>query len=1153
MNYNDIVTLRAMRPAYNIQEESRDEWKAFIANDQFNGVLEDMIKAVANNDADNHKSMWIAGTYGTGKSHAGAVLKHLFCDKLDEIRDYVDEEYQNEKYAKLRNALYKVRQRKRLFPVELYGQQSIAHAEDLSLQLQKEISNALRKAGIDIAVKTDFDALVEHIDEQPEIWQTLLNNNSILSSVAPDLNKLKQLLSTCDTEVLDRVRNAQRVAGIDIRLKGNKIQQWIFEMQNKLRELGEYDGLLIIWDEFTEIMTSGLGLPLLVQLQEISEAMMSPENDSYFLFISHPSVLNSLKEEEREKTKGRYHYEIYNMEPVSAFKIMSKKFKVVDQETYNERKDSFFALHSKLLDTFSSSSTDTQETIDNIKNLFPLHPSTANLATYYARESGSSSRSVFEFLASDAVRDFLNDEENFNAERTITCDYLWDYVQPYFESDSARFGAVTERYNSHHLAVEAAGENYLKVFKGILLLNALNNIANSDTVTPSQENIEYLFVGTEVWSELLEILDFLNDKSIIQRQPNGNFSILFTALPGEEILAIKEELSSSNYLYTDQVIKFGDTARQFFDKNFKQVVRPLSYQFFSKQGNEYTLLNKIENTQHGARSYETFLAILVGRNQEEIFTLKGIAEKNSQDEDRFGNTAFAVMEEPMGDKEYERFIEYQANAECAQRHGLANQQRTYSKNASDMISSWCSLMRTHNVTFYYHGENMTIVGSRMASTINNAIAPSIFTAGPESLDAIREKSSVTYWKKASVKSTVDAILSFNNKQDILASPACSGQARHVEFLLQDSINDDLTWKSDINPEHPLKRVCDYINEWLSGKHTSRNQTFNLGDKLIGLTEPPFGLYQSYAPMAMVAFAMRRYVNQIYDTNGKPRSAQHLVGDVVEMFNAWERGRSSNKLNFMFESKEAGKLSKNLISMFSLKKLKGYSDISSLKDARWAITHEYAKEKGYPIWSLKYCSSEYNSDDMHTLIDNVMKVVSDPESMKNPSLLSDTINGYDRLKIEWGNLMVENNGENYQDGFNNFMKSIDIVKIKEEELAEAFTYLKQHLEGEVGLWKEDEVKDSLKDWRMEKQDRVYIERIGGGASNVPPYKPEGDDETTDAYAGERPAGNVAKTRETLSSWVKMTPANEAKELLSEIIDHESGNVLDIIMMYVRGSK
>lgn len=1152
MKYNDIVTLRSMRPAYNIQEEGKDEWKTFIANDQFNGVLEHMIKAVANNDADNHKSMWIAGTYGTGKSHAGAVLKHLFCDPIDDIREYVDEEYKEDKYAKLKNALYKVRQKKRLFPVELYGQQAIAHTEDLSLQLQKEISNALNEAGINIAVQTDFDALVEHINEQPTIWQSLIDNNSILSSVAPDLNKLKQLLSSCDTEVLDRVRNAQRVAGIDIRLKGNKIKQWIVEVQNKLRELGEYDGLLIIWDEFTEIATSSLGIPLLNQIQEIVETLSSPENDSYFLLISHPSALGVLDEGKRETTKGRYHYMTYNMEPVSAFKIMSKKFKVVNQELYDERRDRFFALHGDLLDIFSSTSADAQETIKNIKNLFPLHPSTANLATYYAREAGSSSRSVFEFLASDAVRNFLDDESNFEHERTITCDLLWDYVQPYFESDSARFGAVTERYNSHHLAVEAKGDNYLRVFKGILLLNALNNIANSDTVTPSQQNIENLFVGTEIWSELQEILDFLNDKSIIQRQPNGNFSILFTALPGEEILAIKEELASSNYLYTDQVIKFGDAARLAFDKNFKQVARPLSYQFFSKQGNEYTLLNKIENTKDGAKSYETFLAILVGRDKDEIFALKDIAERNSSDKDRFANTAFVVMEEPLGEKEYERFIEYQANAECAQRHGLANQQRTYAKNASEMISNWCTRMRGHNVTFYFHGENMSIVGSRMASTINNSIAPAIFYAGPESLDDIRAKSSVTYWKKASVKATVDAILSYNNKQDILASPACSGQARHVEFLLQDSVNDDLSWKNDINPDHPLKRVCDYIDEWLSGKHTSKNQSFNLGDKLKGLTEPPFGLFQSYAPMAMVAFAMRKYVNQIYDTNGKPRSAQHLIGDVVEMFNAWEKGKSSNKLNFMFESKEAGKLSKNLISMFSLKKLKGYSDISSLKDARWAITHEYAKEKGYPIWSLKYCSSEYNTDDMRTLIDNVIKVVSDPESMKNPALLTDTINGYDKLKFEWGNLMVENNGGNYKEGFDNFMKSIDIVNVKDEELEEAFTYLKQHLEGEVGLWKEDEVRDSLKDWRMDKQYRESVKNESHQNSSPTPSIPVVNTPQPGSNVGEQSSDHVSKTREDLSNWVKMTPSDEAKDVLGEIISKENGYVLDIIMKYVQGA-
>lgn len=1134
MKYSDIVTLRSMRPAYNIQEEAKDEWKTFISNDQFNDILGRMVKAVRNNDADQHKSLWIAGTYGTGKSHAGAVLKHLFCDPIEEVEDYVKEEYKRDKYAVLRNSLMKVRSQKRLFPVNLYGQQSIAHEEDLSLQMQKQIKETLSNAKLDITVQTDFDTLVQHIDEQPVIWQSLIDNNQILSSVAPDLKKLKQLLSAGETEVLERVRNAQRLAGIDIRMKGTDLQKWLFEVQNKLKEQGTYDGLLIIWDEFTEIMTSSIGVRLLVQLQQISEAMMNPENDSYFLLISHPSALNSLNEGEREKTKGRYHYVTYNMEPVSAFKIMSKKFLIVDDSAYEDCKERFFSSHADLLQLFSTTSTNDEETKENIRNLFPLHPSTANLATYYAREAGSSSRSVFEFLASDAVREFLDIESNYANHRTITADLLWNYVQEYFESDTSRFGAVTERYNSHHLAVEAAGEQYLRVFKGILLLNALNNIANSDTVTPSTENIEYLFLGTEIEFYLPSILDFLNDKSIIQRQPNGNFSILFTALPGEEIQGIKEELRSSNFLYMDQVITFGDTARTQFDKQFSQVSRPLNYQFFAKQGNEYTLLNRIENMKGKARPYELFLAILVAKTQDDMFELKMIAERNAKEE-RFKNTVFVVIETFMGEKNYERFIEYQANAQCAQRHGLPNQQKTYAKNASDMIKEWVDKMKGNNATIYLHDESMTIVGSKLSSSINNSLSPIIFNRGPESLQIILLKNSATYWKKAIVKATVDAVLSYNTKSEVIK--ACGGPARHVEFLLQDSVDENMKFKTDIDPNHPLKKACEYVDEWLSGRHTNKNQTFNLGDKLKGLVEAPYGFYPSYASMAMVAFAMRKYANLIYDTNGKQRTAAHLVDDVVELFKAWDADKTSNKLNFMFESKEAGKLSKYLIDMFSLKKLKNYSDISSLKDARWAILHEYAKSKGYPLWSLKYSKSQYLTDDMRMLIDNVIKVVNDPESMKNPALLNETIVGYEMQKHEFGNLLNENGGNNYQVGFNEFIQTIEIADVKPEELDSVRNYIEGHLEGEVGLWTENQVKDNAKNWRIvQSQEKKPV------AIDWNEFDKRGQQVVADP-------GILEDTRQQIFDRLKKLNESELRQVIEKMVNEEQLSVLNIILRYV----
>lgn len=1058
--YNDIVTLRSMKPAYNIKYEGPDDWKSFIANDQFNDLLRKTISAVRNNDADNHKPIWIAGTYGSGKSHAGAVLKHLLCDSIDKITEYVDEEYHDSKYDLLRNSLMNLRHDTRLFPVNLYGQQDIAHEADLSLQLQKEVKNALKKEGISITVQTDFDNYIQHIENEPAFWEMLIQNNDELRSVAPSTDKLKSRLRSCDTEVLDRMRMALRNGGYSIPLQTANLQNWLFEVQGELRKQGTYKGLLIIWDEFTDIVRSDIGVQLLKILQNIAEAMMSPENDSYFLFLSHPSALNSLKEAERTQTMGRYHYVTYNMETVSAFRIMSKKFKVEDREKYELHRQYFCSILDELLTEFSSSSTDPSQTKADLSNLFPLHPATANLATYFAREAGSSSRSVFEFLACNEVKAFFDDEEAYANKETITSDYLWDYVQEYFESDSVRFGAVTERFNSNHVTVEAQGNEYLAVFKGVLLLNALNNIANESSVTPSEENILKLFEGTMLYDNVPAILAYFNEKGIIQRQPDGNYSILYTALPSNEIQGIKDDLRKTTYLYTDEVIAYGGVANAMIDRWLLKATRQVSFKFFSLSSNEYVLLNKLENFARTALSYSVVLAIFVGRTKQELLELQAIVEKAVKDE-RFQKICFFVVETPMDEKKYERFIEYQANATCAQKHGLADQKETYSKNSEEMISNWMSEIRSGSITWYLHSEQGVISGSKIASALNTNIAPKIFTAGLESLMLIQMRNSNTYWKKASVKATVDSVLSYNTKQEVYDKLV--PQAKHVEYLFQDSLDDNLEWKQDVGEEHPLKKVSNYIDSVLK-RYRTNNQVFNLGEKLLDLTKPPYGLFQSYGPMAMVAFAMRKYVGKIFDTNGKPRTAKHLVDDIVEMFKVWESGKTSTKLNFMFESKEAGSITKNLIKRFKLDRLPGYSDVSSLTDARWAMTHEYSASVGYPLWSLKYVSE--CSDENRELIDGIIKVITDSESVKNPQLMSKVAEGL-KNNIDLGNLLLES-ANNFETGFKNYVMTLEYINMTEPEFAEAKQFLEGHLEGTIGLWTERGVEDTLKNWRLAQQ-------------------------------------------------------------------------------------
>ena len=1145
--YNDIVTLRQMRPAYNIKEEAPDEWTNFIANDLFNNLLRKTVAAVRNNDQDKHRSIWIAGTYGTGKSHAGSVLKHLLCDPIEKVEEFVNDEYREDKYAMLKNSVLELRREKRLFPVNLYGQQYISREADLSLQIQKEVKNALSRENIDITVPTDFQSYVSHIDAQPHFWEMLISQNEPLKSVAPDIEKLRKRLNECDTEVFSRVNVALSEGGYTINLQNNVLAQWLEEVQNELRtkSLG-YSGLLLIWDEFTEIGTSDLALRLFTLLQEVEETLNKVENDSYFLYISHPSVFSKLDNEAMNKTMGRYNYFVYNMAPVSAYRIMSKKFKILHYGLYFKRQEEFCDKHRELIEAFSSSSTDPQQTFKDLSYLFPLHPATANLATYFAIAAGSSSRSVFDFLASEGVKAFFDSEKAYNERLVITADFLWDYVQPFFEERTQEYGAVTERYNSHHLAVEAEGDDALAVFKGILLLNALNNRANDDTVTPSQENIALLFEGTPIYDRLIEILDWFNDKSIIQRQPNGNFSILFTALPPDEILKIKDDLRTSTYQSTEQVAKFNNIGMTMLAGFTSQVFRPINSEFFSLSSNEYTLLNKVEHLRRRTAGHQICVAYMVGKTEQELAELKMITVKNTSDE-RFKTVCFVVLDTALGEKNYERFIEYQANASCAQRHSLVNQTQTYTKNSGEIITEWFTRIRTGSVLFYINGKLLSVNGNRLASTFNMDISPSIFTSGPESLPAILEKRSTTYWKEQSAKLAVQTILNYNSKSEVLAK--LNAQYKHVELLLQDSVDENLNWKSDIDGNHPLKLVSEFVKNVFA--HTNKNQSFNLGEKLRGLTQPPFGLFKTIAPMAMVAFALRPYVDKIY-LNGKPRSAQHLVDDVVELFDAWSKDKVSSKLEFELESREAGQLSKLIVGVFGLKKLKGDIEISSLKDARWTMQHEYVQAVGYPLWSLKYATAD---EELKKVISDVVEVVNEAESVKKPQLMASAVSGLSQRRTDLGNLLLQQI-DGFRKGFNSYILSLDRIALTQDELEKAYNYLKEHLAGTNSFWSEKQVEDALRDMREEelKRRNEELERREKERQrqneNIPAGTVAHKDFNVTFTMPRKDESEILDKRQKAKRVLTMVPSDSnLKNLLADLCENADERTLDIILKYV----
>lgn len=198
-------------------------------------MLRTVLRSVRGNDIDAHKSFWINGTYGTGKSHAVAVITHLLCDPVGKIQNWVNYEYKEEKFRVIREAIFSLRQNKRLLPVKIEGLCDMSHVSDLPLVLQSAVVKALNEQGLEFAVATDFDELISHIRNNGVIWDNLIDRNLTLKSVASTRDKLIAKLLSKDMGTYQKAKDAQRAANLAIVFNTDNVGQWLIEVQEILR------------------------------------------------------------------------------------------------------------------------------------------------------------------------------------------------------------------------------------------------------------------------------------------------------------------------------------------------------------------------------------------------------------------------------------------------------------------------------------------------------------------------------------------------------------------------------------------------------------------------------------------------------------------------------------------------------------------------------------------------------------------------------------------------------------------------------------------------------------------------------------------------------------------------------------------------------
>jgi len=368
-------------------------------------------------------------------------------------------------------------------------------------------------------------------------------------------------------------------------------------------------------------------------------------------------------------------------------------------------------------------------------------------------------------------------------------------------------------------------------------------------------------------------------------------------------------------------------------------------------------------------------------------------------------------------------------------------------------------LKSGNYNLYFRTEKYLGTVNSAAQYLNQNIGYKIFTCGYENLLEYR-KQRETFYKPQNSSKSAEAMLLAKDRDDA-ENRFSSSQYMPAKILLKNDddyvVENNLEIKATAPENHPLKLVQKEVDKLLAKARKTYSSTFNLGQILQPLTDVPFGLYSNIPNVALLAFAMRKYQNELYEaTVGTPLTADNLRDKVVEFF----KNGNSGKLTVRFGSKEEKELKDKLVDIFDLTKIQGVST-DSIKQVRWGV-QEYCTEKAkYPLWSLKYFGNQ--SDEIKQLLDKLVELIHKDESQ--PEQIKHLLNTIKQKEVDIRLLLATSNA--FEEGFTNFVNQTEDVKIEMSWWKELADYFSERMQPEIGFWKEEDVKDKVKSFYIQK--------------------------------------------------------------------------------------
>ena len=264
-------------------EQGKVSWKGFYPHETFVKLLETTHKVLS---GAAHRSIWVEGAYGTGKSHAALTVKSLLDASDEETEAYFDDFKLS---RDLRDKFIALKNGGKIITIHRIGSADIHTDTDLILAVQQSMTAALRAHGIenqgDASMKDAFLKWLESNPANRAYFDALIHGEKYLWDFSGmgvgDVEERLKTASGKDAETL--MRRVMKV------LKENG-QYGLFSDMNDMAgwiksviEENHLSAILFVWDEFSEfIRNHPFGLTGFQTLIEISQS-----HPFYFMIVVH--------------------------------------------------------------------------------------------------------------------------------------------------------------------------------------------------------------------------------------------------------------------------------------------------------------------------------------------------------------------------------------------------------------------------------------------------------------------------------------------------------------------------------------------------------------------------------------------------------------------------------------------------------------------------------------------------------------------------------------------------------------------------------------------------------------------------------------------------------------------------------------------------